>query len=120
MKFTDAWTLPFKGDPNGITIYIWDSKGHMCFTYLDDDEQKYRRIIGLLNGEDEKPFVGVGSDGSHIAVTDDRTETETKPCLLVRGWGYLTGIGALNLDHETAGNLQHELMEYCMNKLIGK
>lgn len=116
MTFKDAWTLPFKGDPIGYTIYIWDSKNHVCFNYLDDDREKYDRIINLLNGEDATPFKKCNIKGDYISVYD--YDVDVKPILLVRGWGYLTGSGGLKLDAEKAKKLQEDLIEYCRDKLI--
>lgn len=119
MTFKDAWTLPFVGDPDGYTSYIWDSKNHMCFNYLMDDEDLYVRIINLLNGEkDVEPFKIVERSDVNIKVSDS-DEHALKSILLVRGWGYLTGCGALRLSENIAIKLQDELIDYCVEKLKG-
>lgn len=119
-KFTDVWKLPFKKDPEGLHVYIWDSNNHMCFTYFGEGQETYDRIFDLLNGKTDNYFKGSGFSESKIAVTDDPTETDAFPCLLVRGWGYLTGSGGLNLTAEKAVKLQNELAEYACKKLTGK
>lgn len=120
-SFKDAWKLPFKKDPEGLAVYIWDSENHVCFNYLGESYEKYCRIVDLLNGVDGAvPFKGVGRDDQHIAATDDVTEDTARPCLFVRGWGHLTGGGALNLPYEKAVELQNGLIDYCVNKLHGK
>ena len=35
----------------------------------------------------------------------------------IRGWGMLTGIGAYNLDIETAAKIQDDFAEYCVKML---
>lgn len=118
MKFTDVWKLPFVKDPEGYCIYIWDSNNRMCFNFLGDDYDLYVRIVKLLNGEEAQPFKGVGRDEETIAVSDDVTKNTAAPCLLVRGWGHLTG--SLKLDAKEAIKLQNELIDYCVAKLHGK
>lgn len=119
-KFTDAWKLPFKKDPEGLHIYIWDSNNRMCFTYFGKDQETYDRIVDILNGKSTNFFKGSGFSEDKIAVTDDPKETDVRPCLLVRGWGYLTGSGGLHLPPEKAIELQKQLLEYTCKKLIGK
>ena len=122
--FKDAWTLPFKKDPEGYCAYIWDSKGHMCFNFGVEDLELYDRVIKLLNGEDAKPFEKVYCiNGHNILVSNDfdhKVCGKVVPLLYVRGWGFLTGGGALDLDAETATRLQNELIEYSIKKLKGE
>lgn len=120
MKFTDAWKLPFKADPSGYTIYIFDSNNKTCFNFYSEDTELYNRIIALLNSDtiNTRPFDVVKHDNMSIFVADENNEL--MKILTVRGWGYLTGMAALNLDYETAVKLQTELIEYASNKLSGK
>lgn len=121
MSFKDVWTLPFKKDPGGYCSYIWDSKNHMCFNFLSNDINLYNRVVALLNDKtDAIPFKGAGRNEECIVVSDDTTCDTAKPCLLVRGWGHLTGCGALHLSSDEAVKLQDELMDYCVSKLRGK
>lgn len=119
--FKDAWMLPFKKDPEGYCCYIWDSKNHMCFNFGVEDLELYDRVVKLLNGEDAKPFkTAYCIDGHRIMVGNDfdhKVCGKVVPLLYVRGWGWLTGGGALDLDVETAIRLQDELIEYSIKKL---
>ena len=114
-----VWSLPFKKDPDGYSVYIWDNEHNMCFNYLGNDYALYERIVNLLNGEPAEPFKRVGFNENTIAVSDDEQATEAKPILLVRGWGHLTGRGGLRLSVEEAVSKQNELLEYCARKLKG-
>ena len=111
--------MPFK---NAYNTYIFDSKGEMAFTILTEDESLIERIISVLNGEvGVKQFLKVGTDKDkqYIAVSDDIDTDKIKPQLLVRGWGYLTGVGGLHLDADQAIALQNELVDYCVSRLKG-
>lgn len=121
--FKDAWTLPFVKDPEGLCVYIWDSKSHMCFNFGIDNLEVYDRVVKLLNGEDAKPFEKVHNGNGHIIVVKndfDGQDDAYIPLLYVRGWGHLTGGGALGLDPETATRMQNELVEYCIKRLKGE
>lgn len=123
-SFKDAWTLPFKKDPEGLCCYVWDSKGRMCFDFGILDLELYDRVVKLLNGEDTTPFTSVyGINGHTIMVDNDfdkKSCAKVMPLLFVRGWGYLTGEGGLGLSAETAKRLQCDLIEYCKKKLLGE
>ena len=113
----DVWTLPFKSDMEDLFIYVWDSDHHMCFDFLTDDEKECKRILALLNGkEDALPYKNVTKHKDFIVASDDK---EPKTLLMVRGWGYLTGSGALKLDTYTAIRLQNELVDYAVKQLKG-
>ena len=115
----DVWTLPFKSDMEDLFIYVWDSNHHMCFNFLTNNEEKCKRILALLNGkEDAVPFDNVGINNCCIGASNG----DEKPLgiLMVRGWGYLTGSGALNLDPKVAIRLQNELVDFAVKQLKGE
>jgi hypothetical protein len=43
-----------------------------------------------------------------------------RECILIRGWGNLTGVGSYNLDGEYAAKIQDTLAEYIVEKLKNK
>ena len=120
-EITDVWTLPFVGDPEGYSCYIWDSDEHMCFSYFDDNgDYTYYRILRLLNDDENiRPFNNVIKNDEEIFVSDGEIDYEN-PSLIVRGYGYLTGTGGLNLSCEEAKELQDRLIEYAVKKLKGE
>lgn len=123
-SFKDAWTLPFVKDPEGLCVYIWDSKGHMCFNFGVCDLGLYDRVVKLLNGEEAKPFKDAYIEYQHqIVVNNDfghKVCGNAVPLLFPRGWGFLTGCNGLCLDMKTAARLQEEMVEYCVKKLKGE
>lgn len=40
-----------------------------------------------------------------------------QPCICIRGWGELTGTGALNLSHDEAAKIQDDFRDFIINKL---
>ena len=118
-SFEYVWQKPFK---NVHDIYIFDNEGTMVFSILTDNANIAERVVSLINGDlNAKPFLKVGVDESkqYIAVSDDIDTKRIKPQLLVRGWGYLTGVGGLHLDADQAVALQNELVDYCVSRLKG-
>ena len=87
-----------------------------------EDILKLRRIVDLMNGkEGAEPFKFVGYSFENNLIGAGETEEEAKkPVLLTRGWGYLTGKGALALDPKTARDIQIEFMKWTISKLKGK
>lgn len=117
----DVWTPPFRKDPGGYCAYIWDSEGHMCFSFMSDDYELYERIVKLLNGDTSAvPFKHVKNDDESIYVTDDENGANFIPVLLVRGWGHLTGQGALRMKEKDAKAFQKLLVEHCVKLLKHK
>ena len=122
-SFKDVWQPPFKNDMN---CYIVDDNGMMAFSCIIHNAKIVNRIVSLLNDEaDAKPFLKAGTDKDkfYIAVSDSEDvegiKQGIKPHLLVRGWGYLTSPGGLNLGSEQAYALQSQLVDYCVRKLKG-
>lgn len=112
MNFTEIYFRPFRGDPGGYSSYIWCDKHTMCFSILQP--RLKNRIIDLLNGEDEAvPFLRVEIDNDYIVINGS-------PALLVRGWGRLTGCGALRLEASKAKAIQKEFLEWTLQQLKKK
>ena len=126
-KYThqDVFRTPFYMDEPGCYIWCKNIYGHdqMCFTILIDRENKeeldrLKRIVDLLNGKEQRPFKYVGYNIEHDLIgVGDTKEDAAKPLLLTRGWGYLTGQGALALPPKEAREIQVEFMKWVLSKL---
>lgn len=69
-------------------------------------------LVDLLNGEDIK------FNSSHeFSVIDTEIYCDGDVLMRIRGWGHLTGEGALNLPAKEAVTIQNEFAEYLLNKL---
>ena len=118
LSIFDVWTPPFRSDMEDLFVYVWDSQYHKCFNFLVSNEDECKRILALLNGEkDALPYKDVTQHKDYIVVSEGG---EPKTLLMVRGWGYLTGSGALKLDTYTAIRLQNELVDYAVKRLKGE
>lgn len=68
-------------------------------------------IINLLNGDEDKPVIReVKYSGGYVSIGGINV-------MLLRGWGHLTGCGALNLPPEEAAKIQDDFGEWIVKKL---
>jgi hypothetical protein len=131
MQHSDVFKKPFSMDSG---CYIWCNDGYqMCYTILIDWESKeeldkLKRIVNLMNGIKTDPegnavepfkFVGYSLKNDLIGAGDTEDEAK-KAVLLTRGWGYLTGKGALGLPGEEARKIQLDFMKWTISTLKGK
>lgn len=126
MTHEEVFRGPFSMDEPGCYIFCNEGR-QMCYTIMIDWETKeeilkLRRIVDLMNGkEGVEPFkfVGYSLDDDLIGVGETEEEAK-KPILLTRGWGYLTGQGALALDSKIARDIQIKFMIWTISKLKGQ
>ena len=71
-----------------------------------------REVIDILNDKTDKKITAKMEiiNGYQIYVNDN-------PFITIRGWGHLTGIGALHLDHDVAMKIQDDFALWIVNKL---
>jgi hypothetical protein len=108
--FKEIYTPPFE---NHWDSYFFSSNGVMSFTLLTHNERLLSRIEECLNSETPvKVSDNVEKVGIHIKI-------DGKKILLTRGWGHLTGIGALNLPTDIAAKVQDDFIDWTVSKLKG-
>lgn len=114
LTFKDVYKLPLRLDEYSMS-YIWSSNGVMTFTTLVNDESFIKEILGILNGDLTIKLneIDVTYDGEYIKM-------DGHAILLLRGWGHLTGCGALNIPTEKAAKIQDDFANWVVNKLKGK
>lgn len=114
ITFQEAYPAPF----SECCGYIEPNNGGMALNLLYDDmhQDDIDKIVAILNNECTERL-------TH-AVTYNRKEgtidIDGKPAFLVRGWGHLTGCGALNLPNEEAARIQDEFAEWVCRQLTTK
>lgn len=106
MTHKEVWKAPFRTS----FPYIFTSNGKMALTIYDD---KPNRILGticsILNGK--------GGSIKTVERVDPITFLINGAELVVRGWGYLTGVGGLNLPDEEAAKIQDEFSDWIYETL---
>lgn len=121
MHWQDVYQLPLHLDKYGG--YAWSANGTMAlqFEYSDAEEKfrvvrkRAREIVDCINGV--KPLEPLGAWTLHQS-TD--FALDGKYVFRVRGWGNLTGTGALHLPINDALRIQDEFVKYILEKLEGK
>lgn len=113
LSFKDYYKFPFHQAKYGSWVY--DHNNNFIFQFENDVDCKRDKIISILNGEvGEYTRRDVRDNKGYIEV---KVEDSWEKLLLIRGWGGLTGSGALNLNGEYASKIQDTLAEYIVEKL---
>jgi|AntDeeMinimDraft_6_1070357.scaffolds.fasta_scaffold09260_2 hypothetical protein len=102
-KWEQVYQLPIKYDDMN---YCWSKNGTMTLMFDEVvSEEDRQMIVKAVNGETELKMEGLTFDGCDFLL--DGTYI-----FCVRGWGNLTGIGALNLPEEKALKIQDEFINH--------
>lgn len=106
MTHKEVWKAPFRTS----FPYIFTSNGKMALTIYDDKAKRILdTICSILNGK--------GGTIKTVEREDAITFLVNGSVLVVRGWGYLTGVGGLNLPEEEAVKVQDEFAEWIFETL---
>lgn len=113
--FEDVYKKPFRADEYGS--FVWSSNGVMTFSDYDYANLPFmERVCSVLNGEIKADFphkFEASKDDTAILYNGELV-------FLVRGWGYLTGYGALNLNPKLAANIQDDFIAHVVKTLNGE
>lgn len=107
MDFKEAIKMPLHLDECGC--YVWSSDYQTVFTCLSKSRELLELIVKKLNKESEHKFDAI--------YKNEMVYINGKATLLVRGWGYLTGTGGLNLSPDVAAKIQDDFCEWCVRIL---
>lgn len=112
--FEKYFKLPFKADKFGI--YAWDANDKMVlqFDYEIFDEEEMEMLVTQINGE--TPENGNITFGE-LTYKNSDFFSNGEYIFCIRGWGYLTGEGGMNLTETEACEIQDDLANYILNKL---
>lgn len=111
LTFKDVYQLPIKEDDFGS--YIYSSNGVMTFDNIIDNREIITELLAIINGESNKR---VKKD---VTYEDGYIKIGGYHIFLLRGWGHLTGCGALNLPAGKAAKIQDDFANWVVNKLKG-
>lgn len=110
--FEKAFTPPFLKDMFGSLVS--DLNGNFSFQFETPDPHLRRDILNAINGKGNPKLKNVSYDRSTGCISDGEMKL-----ILIRGWGYLTGTGGLNLSDKEAAEIQDDLANYIVEKLNG-
>ena len=123
-NWTECYRLPLYLDD--YCSYAWDANGNMALSSFDlvydkngdfasGEKERINHIIDIINGECPTDYEAKWTTGDVV------TEIcyDGKFQFLIRGWGYLTGCGGLNLPEDLAAKIQDEFIAYILGKLNG-
>jgi len=106
----DVWTPAFRKD--NYSDWVLDSKGHFVFQFEQARPEEEVKIINLINGIKEEPFKEKLTYRNTLI-----QDQQGRALLMLRGWGYLTGIGGLKLSDKEAAHIQDTFGAYILSKL---
>lgn len=110
MKFDEIYKPPFH-DSFGIGVSTKD--GIKCFHWVTRITQENKQIIiDILNGVSKEAIKGEIKYSGDCFISINGVNV-----MLIRGWGHLTGCGALKLPSEEAIKIQDDFGEWIVKKL---
>lgn len=111
--FEKAFKPPFRIDR--YISWVYDSNHNFCFQFqIDIPDDKIQHFEDVLNSV-KKPI-----NKLHYTHKNGMIRHGNNDLILIRGWGYLTGTGGLNLPEKEAAEIQDDLAEYILEKLNNK
>ncbi len=116
MTFKEVYKFPLKVDEY-CPIITWTDNKQRAFDWcVDVSPEKQQELIDMINGTKQRQFkYKFYREG--IKIYSENPIFKGKPILLIRGWGYLTSIGGLHLDVNTAAQIQDEFGDYIVEQL---
>ena len=116
MKWQDCYQFPLKVDEY-CPIITWTANKQRAFDWcVNISYEKQQELIDVLNGTKQFQFKHkFYREG--IEIHSENPIFKGKPILLIRGWGYLTGVGGLHLSQEEAVKIQNEFGDYIVEQL---
>lgn len=115
MDFKDIFKPPFSTDDYGL--YVFDKESNICLDYSSDRDDYNPNILKqlcmLLNEESDTFEYKIAEYVKNA--TDCFIALENGDTIIVRGWGYLTGV--LKLSNKDAGKVQDDFLDWIISKI---
>ena len=94
ITWEDVYKLPLKNEGS----YVFASNRVMAFVWLVSvSEEDKNKLISIINGDSKLRCKGDWTIQDDIELCYNNV-----PILMIRGWGYLTGVGGLHLPADKA------------------
>ena len=118
MNWKNIYKLPLKVDED-CPIITWTADNQRAFDWcVDVSSEKQQELIDMINSTKQHQFkYKFYREG--IEIYSENPIFKREPVLLIRGWGYLTGIGGLHLSEKEAIKIQDEFGDYIVKQLNG-
>ena len=118
MDFKEIYHQPFDTDEMAIWVTCKTKENGIvhCLDILTDDKEYAKENVAILNGQKE----GTPENKATYSASSQLIYRNNKRLFLVRGWGYLTGIGGLKLNPKIAAELQDNFGQWCADMINGK
>ena len=114
MDWREVYQLPFKSDSGSC---VWSDNGTMTFTFdfdydYGEKRKMIQKVVDKLNGDSSIKFDSkfTMQDGIDIYYNGEYS-------FCVRGWGRLTGVGALHLSDAEAVSIQDDFVKWVLETL---
>lgn len=116
-KFEKAFKMPFRLSD---IDWIHDANDNFCIDFVANiDDNTKKMIVEVVNGirKPKNPALLASYDKKRGTILFSDSKHKEREVMRIRGWGYLTGTGGLNLPYEDAQEIQDSLAEYIVNQL---
>ena len=107
--YKDVYQLPLEENHG----WIYDQKGNFVFQFMIDNEKTEQKILDVINGKENFKNLDLVFKHEQGRIVDK----SGLPIILIRGWGNLTGTGAMNLSVEEASNIQNTFASFIVERL---
>jgi lipopolysaccharide export LptBFGC system permease protein LptF len=107
--YKDVYQLPLEENHG----WIYDQKNNFVFQFMIDDEKTEQKILDVINGKENFKNLDLVFKHEQGQIVDK----SGLPIILIRGWGNLTGTGAMNLSVEEASNIQDTFADFIVERL---
>ncbi len=110
-SWKEVYQLPLHQDK--YNSWVWDTIDNFVFQFEIKDRGKRILLTNVINGKEKLT-------NSNIIFIHDKEmikDSEGNNVILIRGWGNLTGTGAMNLPEETAAIIQDTFAEFIVEQL---
>lgn len=121
VNFKEYFRFPLKGDYGLVFTYdnrrAFDFANSWCYRDgLIADDNNQANIIEVLNGSGKKITTDLKLSHDNGIIYSE-INGRKQELIIIRGWGYLTGTGGLNLKDDLAAVIQDEFANYIVKML---
>jgi hypothetical protein len=108
-NYKDVYLFPLEE----LHGWVYDQKENFVFQFMIDDEKTQQKILDVINGKENLKNLDLVFKHEQGEIVDKSGMS----LILIRGWGNLTGIGAMNLSDEEASNIQDTFANFIVERL---